>query len=188
MTRIQTHGRRTLIMLALVCAAPVVASYAAYYWWRPSGRVNYGELLDPKPVAEISGRRPDGAPFRVSELRGRWVLLIVDGVMCEERCQRKLYATRQAQTIQGREQGRVVRVLVQPSDAAAPAAEWLVQHPGMIVAHGDADQWNALPGGATHSIYLIDPLGNLLLRYPADADIKLLAKDLERLLLASRIG
>ena len=58
-------GRRTLLLLALVCAAPVAASYAAYYWFRPAGHVNYGQLLDAKPAPEIGGKLADGAPFRL---------------------------------------------------------------------------------------------------------------------------
>jgi cytochrome oxidase Cu insertion factor (SCO1/SenC/PrrC family) len=184
------RARRTLILLALVCAAPVIASYGAYYWLHPTGRTNYGELLEPAPAPEIAGERTDGTPFRLSELRGRWVLLTADGALCDARCERKLYATRQARTIQGREQDRVVRVWLRPGGAPPPPAELTAQHPGMIVVRGDSRQWDALPGpdGAAGSIYLIDPKGNLVLRYPAEPDIRKLAKDVERVLRASRIG
>ena len=183
--------RRTLTVLAVVCAAPIVASYVAYYWVHPTARTNYGELLEPAPAPEIAGLRLDGTPFRLSELRGRWVLLAADAAApCDARCEGKLYATRQARTIQGREQDRVVRVWLRPAGAPPPPAELVAQHPGMIVVSGDSRQWDALPGpdGATDSIYLLDPLGNLVLRYPAEPDIRRLAKDLERLLRASRIG
>jgi cytochrome oxidase Cu insertion factor (SCO1/SenC/PrrC family) len=184
------RGRRTLALLALVCIAPVVASYAAYYWLRPAAHVNYGELLGAQPALEIAGQDASGAPLRLAALRGRWVLLSTDAAACDARCEHKLYVTRQARTMQGAERERVVRVWLQPADAPAPAAELLAQHPGMIVMRGDAHQWDALPGpdGAAANIYLLDPLGNLVLRYPADPDIKRLAKDLERLLRASRIG
>ncbi len=180
-------ARRTLSLLVLVCAAPIVASYVAYYWLRPAAHVNYGELLGAPPAPEITGVRLDGAPFRLSDLRGRWVLLVVDGDVCEARCERKLYATRQARTMQGREQERVIRVWLQPTGAPSPPPEILAGHPGMTLARGDPRQWNALPGSeaAPASVY---PLGNFVLRYPADPDIKRLAKDLERLLRVSRIG
>ena len=183
-------ARRTLMLLALICAAPVLASYVAYYWLRPEGRTNYGELLQAGPAPEIEGTRPDGAPFRLSELRGRWVMLIVDGADCDASCARKLYATRQARTIQGREQDRVARVLLQPTGAAPLPTELSATHPGMIVVRGDSRQWQTLPGRGdpVDNIYLLDPHGNLVLRYPADPDIRGLAKDLERLLRASRIG
>jgi cytochrome oxidase Cu insertion factor (SCO1/SenC/PrrC family) len=186
----QHKAWRTLALLALICAAPVVASYVAYYWWRPEVRTNYGELLEVGAVPEIVGARLDGAPFRLSELRGRWVLLLTESASCESRCERMLYATRQARTIQGREQDRVGRLLLLPSGASAPSAELLASHPGMIIVRGDSRQWQSLPGAdaAGAKVYLVDPHGNLVLSYPADPDIRRLAKDLERLLRASRIG
>ena len=184
------RARRTLALLVLVCAAPVVASYVAYYWLHPTARINYGVLLQPGPAPEITGQRPDGTPFRLSELRGRWVLLSADAARCDAHCERKLYATRQAVAIQGRERDRVVRLWLLSADAPPPPAEITAQHPGIIVVRGDSRQWDALPGpdGATGGLYLLDPLGNLVLRYPAEPDIRGLAKDLERLLRASRIG
>jgi hypothetical protein len=186
----KTRGRRTLLLLALVCAAPVLASYVTYYWFRPAGRVNYGELLDARPVQEIAGALPDGAKFRLSDYRGRWLFLAADAGACDDACQRKLYATRQARTIQGREQDRVARIWLQVTGAPELAPQLLAQHPGLVIVRIDPGQWAALPGiiGPPQSIYLIDPLGNIVLRYPADPDIKRMAKDLERLLRASRIG
>jgi hypothetical protein len=183
------NARRTLLLLALVCAAPVVASYTAYYWLRPAARVNYGELLA-RPAPDIAGVTDDGAPWRLSSQRGRWILLVIDAAACGARCERALYATRQARTIQGREQERVVRVLLQPADAPALDATQRAGQPGLIVVGADAAQRASLvgPEGAAPSILIVDPLGNLVLRYPADPDIRRLAKDLERLLRASRIG
>jgi hypothetical protein len=188
--RARRGARRTLLLLALVCAAPVVASYVAYYWLRPAAYLNYGELLGATPAPEITGVGLDGAPFRLSGVRGRWVLLVADGDACDARCERKLYATRQARTMQGREQERVTRVWLQPTGAPSPAPEFEARQPGMTFVRGDPRQWEALPGpeAAAASIYLLDPLGNFVLRYPADPDIKRLAKDLERLLRVSRIG
>ncbi len=186
----RTRGRRTLLLLALLCAAPVVASYASYYWFRPTGHVNYGELLEAAPAREIAGTLPGGAAFRLSDYRGRWLFLTVDAGDCEDACQRKLYATRQARTIQGREQERVTRIWLRATGAPGPASQLLAQHPGLVAARVDPEQWQALPGvtGPPQNIYLIDPLGNIVLRYPADPDIRRMAKDLERLLRASRIG
>lgn len=180
-------ARRTLTLLALVCAAPVVASYVAYYWLHPSARVNYGEL-EAKPAPDIAGRTRDGAPWRLASLRGRWALVVVSDGACEARCERALYATRQARTIQNRELERVVRVLLQPTGAAAPSPAVLDEHPGLTVVEADPREWQPLPGAGASSIYVVDPLGNVVLRYPFDPDIKRMAKDLERLLKASRIG
>jgi hypothetical protein len=158
----RTAGRRTLVLLALVCAAPVLASYVAYYWFRPAAHVNYGELLA-TPARDIVGTLADGGKFRLSDYRGRWLFLAADAGACEDLCQRKLYATRQARTIQGREQERVVRLWLQSTDAPAPARELLAQHPGLVAARVQPSEWSDLPGagGAQQNVYLIDPLGNI---------------------------
>jgi hypothetical protein len=97
-----------------------------------------------------------------------------------------LYATRQARTMQGKERDRVVRVWLVVGDAA-PSATLLAQHPGLVVARVPATALARLPGGAS-PVYLVDPLGNLVLSYPDDPDIRGIAGDLTRLLKASRIG
>jgi cytochrome oxidase Cu insertion factor (SCO1/SenC/PrrC family) len=179
-------GRRTLLLIAAVTLAPVVASYTAYYLFPREPKANYGTLLPTAPVPPIAGTRPDGTPFRIEDLRGHWVLLTCAAGDCDAACQRKLYATRQARTMQGKEQDRVVRAWLVVGDAL-PAPALLEQHPGLVVARVPAAAPAALPGGAA-PIYLIDPLGNLVLRYPDDSDIKGVAKDLTRLLKASGIG
>jgi hypothetical protein len=88
--------------------------------------------------------------------------------------------------MQGKEQERIVRVLLAP-ESEAPDPGLFAQHPGLVVAQVGEAARSALPGGAG-AIYLIDPLGNLVLRYGADPDIKGISKDLTRLLKASGIG
>jgi cytochrome oxidase Cu insertion factor (SCO1/SenC/PrrC family) len=176
-------------MLALIGAitlAPVVASYAVYYFAPRSAGANYGTLLATAPAPELAGRSGAGAPFRLGDLKGRWVLVVGAAGRCDDACARSLYATRQARTMQGREQERIVRVLLLGGDAA-PDAALLAENPGLEVAHVAPEALARLPGGAA-AIVLIDPLGNLVLRYPADADAKGLARDLGRVLKASGIG
>ncbi|HZI84036.1 MAG TPA: hypothetical protein VFF44_08980, partial [Casimicrobiaceae bacterium] len=126
-------------------------------------------------------------PWRLDSMQGRWILLVVTGSACDSLCERALYATRQARAIQGREQDRVARALLLPVGVAPPPEALLAQHPGLIVAQADPRQWTPALGAAER-IHVLDPLGNLVLTYPADPDIRRLAKDLERLLKASRIG
>ena len=180
------RGRRTLILLAAVCIAPVVASYAAYYLFPHDAQTNYGTLLPTAPAPAIEGLRSDGAPFRLAQTRGKWVLLVAIDGRCEAACERLLYATRQARTMQGREQERIVRVLLVAQDNA-PEGALLAAHPGLAVAQVDAAGRALLPGGLP-AAYLVDPLGNLVLRYGPDPDIKGVGRDLSRLLKASRIG
>jgi surfeit locus 1 family protein len=181
---------RTLLLLALVALSPIVAAYIAYYGFSPTKRVNYGELLDPAPAPVITGAYLDEKPFALGELRGRWVLLVVSGPGCDDACRRTLHATLVARTIQGPEQDRVVRAWLQPEGAPPPPAGLLAGQPGLVAARAAPADLARLPAGhgSAPRILLLDPRGNLVLRYGDDPDIKRLAKDLERLLRASQIG
>ncbi len=180
------RGRHPLAWIAAVALAPIFASYAVYYFFPRAATANYGTLLPTAPIPGVEGTRPDGSPFRLDDLRGRWVLVAFGRGSCDAACGHRLYATRQARTMQGKEQDRIVRVFLLAGGTELPPA-LLAQQPGLVVARvTDADAAKFPGGGA--SLYLIDPLGNLVLRYPDDPDIKGIARDLSRLLKASRIG
>jgi len=186
----KSGGRRTLLLIVAIGLAPIVASYAAYYWFTPSTRVNYGELLETAPAPIVVGINTAGKAFSLTDLRGKWVLLIAKRGGCADDCARALYATRQARTIQGREQDRVVRLLLQPLAAPAPPQELAAADPGLLVVSIDQRALEQLPFGesAAASVLLLDPRGNLVLRYGPDHDIRRLANDLQRVLKASQIG
>jgi cytochrome oxidase Cu insertion factor (SCO1/SenC/PrrC family) len=179
-------GRRTLFLIAAVAIAPILASYGVYYLFPREKQVNYGELLAVGPAPRITGTKPDGQTFQLDALRGKWLLLSADPGACDARCTQALYATRQARTIQNRGQERVVRVWL-VTDDTAPSAALLAEQPDLVWVRVPATALGTMPFGANR-IYLIDPLGNLVLAYPRDPDIKALAKDVTRLLTASRIG
>jgi len=181
----RAKGRRTLLLLALVVITPVIASYSAYYFFPREQRTNYGELLA-TPAPALAGTRADGLPFALAQLKGKWVLAAGAPGACDASCAGALHATRQARTIQGREMERVQRVWL-VTDDGVPDPALLAQHPDMLVVHVPRSTAAALPAGADR-IYLIDPLGNLVLAFPADPDIRKVAKDIERVLKASRIG
>ena len=182
----RAKGRRTLLLLAAVTVAPVVASYSAYYLFPREQRTNYGELLATAPAPPLAGTRMDGKPFALAQTRGKWVLIVGAAGACDAACAQSLHATRQARTIQGREMERVQRVWL-VTDDAAPDPALLAQHPDLLVARVSREALAGLPAGQDR-IYVIDPLGNLVLAFPSDPDIKRAAKDVERLLRASRIG
>jgi hypothetical protein len=184
--RASRSGRRTILLVALAVAAPVVLSYVAYYLLPSSSRTNYGELLPTAPMADVAGTRTDGSAFRLSQTKGRWTLVVAAPGACDAACARALYATRQARTMQGKDMERVERVWL-VTDATPPSDAAVAEHPGLVVARVDEAAVRSLPRGPG-AVYLVDPLGNQVLAWPRDADIKGLAKDLARLLKASRIG
>jgi hypothetical protein len=175
-----------IVLIALAVTAPVVLSYAAYYLAPRGASVNYGELLPTQPMPAIEGTRVDGTRFRLADQRGAWTIVLAAPGHCDAACQRALYATRQARTMQGREMDRVQRVWL-VIDATPPASAALQDQPALIPVLADAAVTRALPRGEG-AIYLVDPLGNQVLAWPADPDIKALANDLGRVLKASRIG
>ncbi|MEP7084167.1 MAG: hypothetical protein ABI854_05470 [Betaproteobacteria bacterium] len=181
-------SKRPLYLLAAVCLAPFIASFALYFFWTPEGgQVNYGTLLTPRPLPAALLRTQSGETIRLDSLRGKWILLTLDPPGCDESCAKKLYATRQARTMTGKERERVQRLWLTTTDGAPPA-ELAAAHPDLLVAAAPPALLAALPASAATAIFLIDPLGNLILQYPTDPDIKKLNKDLGRLLYASRIG
>ena len=180
------RNKRLLVLLAVIAFAPMALSYLAYYVWPRDARVNYGELLAPRTIAPIAGTRTDGAPFDLTALRGRWVVLYAAPGDCAGTCADALYASRQARTIQNAERERVARVWL-VTDGSRPAPALLAAHPDLTVAHVDARSAQSLPLGSDR-IYLVDPLGNVVLAWPSKPDIKAMAKDLRRLLRASSIG
>lgn len=179
-------GRRwPLLLVALVCLAPVVASYLAYYVFQRDARVNYGELIA-RAAPALAATAAGGTPFALAVQKGGWVIVIAAPQGCDAVCTAALHATRQARTMQGRDMERVTRVLVLGADGAlAPALA--TQHPDLRVVRAATDTMAAWPRGE-RAIYLIDPLGNIVLAWPLEPDIKALAKDLGRLLRASQIG
>ncbi len=177
--------RRQLALIGLIGIAPVIASYAIYYGWPRERQVNYGTLVA-APAPPIAARTADGRPFALADLRGRWVVLTVAPGACPPDCATRLYAGRQARTMQNAERERIARVWLVTGDAL-PSAALLAEHADLLVVHAEPRAAATLPD-AGRGLYLVDPLGNLVLEWPADPDIKALARDLGRLLRASRIG
>ena len=184
----EKRRRHTLWLIFAVCAAPLVASYTLFYLGGPSGHVNYGELIEPRPLGDARVTLMDGRALALSELRGEWVLLTVDAALCDKRCEQKLVYMRQVRLAQGRESGRIERMWL-VADSARPAAPLLAEHAGLIVGHDTGGGViNALPAqrAAADHIYVIDPLGNLMMRFPADPDPRRMLKDVARLLRHSK--
>ena len=181
------RGRRVALVILAFCAAPTVAAWLAYFVWQPQSRTNYGELIEPRPLPDPEMLLLDGRPFRMSQLRGKWVLLQIDSAACGDACRKKLVYMRQARLALGRDAERVERVWL-IDDAAAPDAALLRDHEGLTVVRASREALIDPFPSATAHIYLVDPLGSVMLRFPGDPDGRRMLKDLARLLRVSRVG
>lgn len=186
----QLTSRGKFLLLISVFAVPVLAACLAYFGWRPSGHTNYGDLIAVSPLQQTAGTRHDGRPFDLETLQGKWLMVHVGPSSCDAVCVKRLYLMRQIRIAQGKEQSRIERLWVLSDDGTIDPA-LLQDHPGLHVWRpADAafvDQFPAVASRVEH-IYLVDPLGNLMLRFPAEPDAKRIMKDLRLLLKASQIG
>ncbi len=186
-------GRWQMLAVALVCAAPIVASYFTYYVLRPAGHRSYGELIDPqRPIPSIRGTTLEGKPVVLPSLEGQWLLVSVAGGACDAQCERHLYLQRQLREGLGKDKDRVDWVWFVADDAPVRAALQPALRDATVLRVDPAQlaQWLApAPGSqlADH-LYVVDPMGHWMMRFPPGDDLASAAKirkDLERLMRAS---
>ncbi len=187
-------GRWKMLAVVAVCAAPLIASYLTYYVIKPQSRTNYGALIDPRqyPIPPLGSSALDGAPTKLEDYKGKWIMLQVDRGDCGEDCRKKLFTMRQLRLMQGKEMERVERVWL-VTDKAPVETMLLREYDGTDILRADAARlksWLPVDAGTSveDHIYLIDPLGNLMMRFPKDPDPNKMKKDIAKLLRASSIG
>lgn len=189
-------GRIKMLLVLLVCAAPVIASYFTYFVIRPEGRTNYSELIVPSrplpsaselPLADLQGRAVTPA-----SLQGQWLLVVVAGGNCDGGCEKALFLQRQLRETLGKDKDRVDKLwlvtdaqpvrpeVLQAIGAGTPATVLRVPREALA-------RWLAPAQGARleQHIYLVDPMGQWMMRAPVDPDPAKLKRDVERLLRAS---
>ena len=189
------HGRWKMLVVMLVCAAPVIASYFTYYVVRPEGRRNYGELIAQQPLLpDVPATALDGTARSLTTLKGQWLLVSVASGACDAQCERHLYLQRQLRESLGREKDRLDWVWLVSDDA--PVLTALAQTIGQAqatvlrVPQAALSAWLAPASGQAlpDHLYMVDPTGHWMLRFPAAMDTGGAAKakrDIERLLRAA---
>ncbi len=188
-----SRGRWKMFAVMVICAAPVIASYFTYYVLRPEGRRNFGELIDPQQsLPDLVAARLDGQPTNLRALKGQWLLVSASGAACDDVCNHNLYLQRQMRESLGKDKDRLDRVWLITDDQPVSASlqEALVGTTVLRVPLAPVSAW--LKPGAENSLgdhlYVVDPMGNWMMRFPARIDLAGAAKakrDLERLLRAS---
>lgn len=188
------NGRLKMLWVLLACAAPVVASYLTYYVIRPEGRTNYGDLILPTRLvpAALPLTALDGQVVPPSSLRGQWLLVVVGPAGCDAACEQRLFAQRQLREMLGRERDRVDKVWlitdtaeVRPELRQALAAGEPTQ--ALRVSPAALAAWlEPAPGQALEShLYLVDPMGAWMMRFPPDPEPARVKRDLDRLMRAA---
>jgi cytochrome oxidase Cu insertion factor (SCO1/SenC/PrrC family) len=194
------RARRMLILLALLFLAPVAIAFVLYYGasWRPQGETHHGVLADPpRLLPEASLPAAAGGKTPPDFLRRQWTLLYVGDGSCGAHCREALYVTRQVRLSLNQDMDRVQRVFLYSGECCEQP--WFsAEQAGLIAANADDEEGrrvlDAVAGNEDAAvmeagrIYVVDPLGNLVLTYEPGAEPKGMIADLKRLLKLSHIG
>lgn len=183
-------GRWIALALFAMAAMPLIAAYVANFYWKPTRGTNYGTLIAQTSVPEAKLTTLDGRAFSLTDLKGKWLLVQIGGGQCDEECATRQFIMRQVRLMQGREASRVERVWI-IIDQAPPDPRIVSAYEGLRI--GRADPKTVLPAfpapdDAREHIYVVDPLGNVVMRFPARPDAAGMNRDLSRLLRVSHIG
>lgn len=190
----EISNKRTLILILAIFVLPALVATLMYVTgWRPSSTGNHGELIQPARFIEDRVMQSvDGKAVKFSELHGKWTMVYFDSAACPEECMKQLYFMRQIHIAQGKDQDRVQRIFIMTDATAAdtlPAK--LADYPDMRVWAGEKTVLaklahdfgiDALAVPEQRIIYLLDPQGNLMMRYMPGSDPAGMRKDLVRLL------
>ncbi len=186
-------GRLRMLLILLICASPVIASYFTYYVIRPQTHTNYSTLIVPPRAipapAQLSLQDLAGQPVDGRTLHGQWLLVVVSSGACDGTCEKLLYAQRQLREGLGRDRDRVDRVWLVTGEAA-PREAVLPAMAGATVlraVEGQLASWLEPEAGhrLDEHLYLVDPHGQWMMRMPVDFDPAKVRRDLDRLLRAA---
>lgn len=184
-----------LVWIVIISLIPVIAAFVVYYnpSLQPSGHTNYGQFIQPqRPLPgpqELAVTTLDGKPFDLSTIKGKWVFVTADNASCEEDCAKKLFIARNVHAMTGKNVERLSRVWFITDDQPVPE-KVLEAYKGTLMLRANPEQLARYldRDGLEKYIWIIDPLGNLMMQYPEDPDPILLRKDIGKLLHNSRIG
>jgi len=188
------RGRRQLLIVAAVFLLPVLVAFTLYYGklWRPAGSSSKGELIEPARPLVIAGlRHEDGTTADASVFQDKWTLLYIGDGACDADCRTALVFARQSRLALNNEMTRVQRIFL-ATDHCCDTAYFSAEQPGLIALDASSPDAQKLlaqfPPDRARSLFIVDPLGNLMMRHDASQTTKGLLEDLKKLLKLSHIG
>jgi hypothetical protein len=201
-TQLRARNLRTLAALAALFLLPLAMAFCTYYasGWRPSARVNHGQLISPArplptvalPRVSLGASAPAAPPAMTAPFRGRWSLVYVGAGDCDAACREALYVMRQTRLALNNDMTRVERVFL-VSRGCCDRSFLAREHAGLVVLDASAPPAESLlaqfrAADREHTVFVVDPLGNLLMSYDARGNPRGLLEDLQKLLRLSHIG
>jgi hypothetical protein len=195
MDDVRARGRRKFLFIAALFLVPVIVVFALYYGgiWRPAGSSAKGELVHPaRPLALNGLQHADGKAAGIEAFQGKWTLIYIGDGACDEACRTALTYGRQTRLAVGKDMDRVQRMFLTTGNCCDQ--NYLeTEQLGLVTLDVSSTEAQALlaqfPGDRTHTLFIVDPLGNLMMRHDASVVInKDLLTDLKKLLKLSHIG
>jgi hypothetical protein len=180
---LRARNLRLLGLLAGLFLLPLALAFWVYYGtdWRPIRTVNHGELISPaRPLPAYAGMPAD-------LFHNKWTLVYIGDGRCDDACRHALVVMRQTRLSLNNEMGRVERVFLATGECCAQ--EYLQhEHAGLKVLTAPADLSLFPTEARGQFLFIVDPLGNLMMRYDVRQDPKGLLQDMKKLLSLSHIG
>lgn len=193
------RSRRPFWIVIGLFFVPLAIAFALYYGgngWRPAGSTNKGDLVHPaRPLPQAALPLANGGTTDPRWLEDKWTFIYVGAGACDETCRTALVHMRQTRLALGREMDRVQRAFI--STSACCDRDYLArEHEGLIVIDGNPQlgalapfpRYANVPVEQAGRIYIVDPLGNLMMSYAPDAPSRALLEDTKKLLTLSHIG
>ena len=176
-----------IFLLPFIISFLLLDDYAEDKEWETT---NYGELI--KPILPITNIKinTESNISNTNSLNGKWSLLYYLKNDCLKTCEENIYLLRQVNTALGKDMDRLQRILMFDENVKY-SLEFLTSYPGLIYIYNKPNSLHGLLSSLSDgesSILLIDPLGNVILKYSEELQGKKLLKDLKKLLKLSRIG
>ena len=196
---IKKRNHKMLWIMVVVFGLPYVVAF--YFYFNKSdydfAKTNYGTIISPaRALPDFTHIKLDNSKFKISSLKGKWVLLSIGKSACQKDCVDNLYKIRQIKKAVGQNHKRVTKLfLLQDKEHLESFKRLLKEYPGMDVIVPSGNEYNNYLSNFQYegidledSMFIIDPMGNYMMAYPKGADASKILKDIERLLRVSKVG